>query len=92
MGIGIPFIIMKAEGKDKIGAREILPQAVTLDTDHTFLTLPALNSKAWIGYTDGNTKGFTMTPLDYAELDYGGSFSSGECEEGMVGIEGNCLR
>jgi len=52
----------------------------------------ALNSKPWIGYTDGNTKGFTMTPLDYAELDHGGSFSSGECEEGMVGIQGNCLR
>ncbi|KAK3322379.1 Pre-mRNA-splicing factor rse-1 [Apodospora peruviana] len=52
----------------------------------------ALSSRPWIGYTDPVTKGFTMTPLSYTELEYGWNFSSEQCLEGMVGIHGNYLR
>ncbi|KAK4227715.1 Pre-mRNA-splicing factor rse1 [Podospora fimiseda] len=52
----------------------------------------ALNSRPWLGYTDPLTKGFVMTPLSYADLDYGWNFSSEQCLEGMVGIHANFLR
>ncbi|KAK0711179.1 Pre-mRNA-splicing factor rse-1 [Lasiosphaeris hirsuta] len=52
----------------------------------------ALSSRPWMGYTDPITKGFMMTPLDYAELEYGWNFSSEQCQEGMVGIHDNFLR
>ncbi|KAK0646032.1 Pre-mRNA-splicing factor rse-1 [Cercophora newfieldiana] len=52
----------------------------------------ALSSRPWMGYTDPLTKGFMMTPLSYAELEYGWNFSSEQCLEGMVGIHANYLR
>ncbi|KAK4163512.1 Pre-mRNA-splicing factor rse1 [Cladorrhinum sp. PSN259] len=52
----------------------------------------ALNSRPWLGYTDPQTKGFVMTPLSYADLEYGWNFSSEQCLEGMVGIHANFLR
>ncbi|KAK3375163.1 CPSF A subunit region-domain-containing protein [Podospora didyma] len=52
----------------------------------------ALNSKPWLGYTDNLTKAFTMTPLSYNDLEYGWSFSSEQCLEGMVGVHANYLR
>ncbi|KAK0623436.1 Pre-mRNA-splicing factor rse-1 [Immersiella caudata] len=52
----------------------------------------ALSSRSWMGYTDPLTKGFMMTPLSYAELEYGWNFSSEQCLEGMVGIHANYLR
>lgn len=52
----------------------------------------ALSSRPWLGYSDPQTKGFMLTPLDYVSLEYGSNFSSEQCVEGMVGIEGNNLR
>ncbi len=52
----------------------------------------ALSSRPWLGYSDPQTKGFMLTPLDYVGLEYGSNFSSEQCVEGMVGIEGNNLR
>jgi len=52
----------------------------------------ALSSRPWLGYPDPMTKGFTMTPLSYEELEWGWNFSSEQCEEGMVGIHGQFLR
>ncbi|KAK3692733.1 Pre-mRNA-splicing factor rse-1 [Podospora appendiculata] len=52
----------------------------------------ALSSRPWMGYTDPITKNFMMTPLSYAELEYGWNFSSEQCQEGMVGIHANFLR
>ncbi|KAK3997241.1 Pre-mRNA-splicing factor rse1 [Cladorrhinum sp. PSN332] len=52
----------------------------------------ALNSRPWLGYMDPLTKGFLMTPLSYADLEYGWNFSSEQCLEGMVGIHANFLR
>jgi len=52
----------------------------------------ALSSRSWVGYTDPLTKGFMMTPLSYADLEWGWNFSSEQCQEGMVGIHMNYLR
>ena len=52
----------------------------------------ALSSRPWLGYSDPQTKGFMLTPLDYVGLEWGSNFSSEQCVEGMVGIEGRNLR
>lgn len=52
----------------------------------------ALSSRTWLGYADPITKGFMMTPLDYSDLEWGWNFSSEQCEEGMVGIQGQNLK
>ena len=52
----------------------------------------ALSSRPWLGYSDPQTKGFMLTPLDYTALAWGSNFSSEQCEEGMVGIENKNLR
>lgn len=45
----------------------------------------ALGSKPWMGYVD-LARGFMMTPLGCESLEWGWSFSSEQCEEGIVGI------
>jgi splicing factor 3B subunit 3 len=52
----------------------------------------ALSSRSWLGYTDTQTNGFMLTPLDYVGLQYVWPFSSEQCPEGMVGIQGQNLR
>ena len=52
----------------------------------------ALSSRPWLGYSDPVTKGFMLTPLDYPGLEWGWNFSSEQCTEGMVGIQGQNLR
>lgn len=52
----------------------------------------ALSSRPWLGYSDIQTKGFMLTPLDYTGLEWGWNFSSEQCVEGMVGIQGQNLR
>jgi splicing factor 3B subunit 3 len=52
----------------------------------------ALSSRPWLGYSDVQTKGFMLTPLNYVGLEWGWMFSSEQCLEGMVGIEGQNLR
>lgn len=52
----------------------------------------ALSSRAWLGYADPLTRSFMMTPLDYPELEWGWSFNSEQCVEGIVGIHANYLR
>lgn len=52
----------------------------------------ALSSRPWLGYTDAQTSGFMLTPLDYVALQWAWSFSSEQCVEGMVGIQGQNLR
>jgi len=51
----------------------------------------ALCSKPWMGYIDP-VRGFMMTPLSYKDLGCVWNFSSEQCEEGIVGLHGNCLR
>jgi splicing factor 3B subunit 3 len=52
----------------------------------------ALSTRAWLGYSDPQTKGFMLTPLDYTGLEWGWNFSSEQCLEGMVGIQEKNLR
>ena len=52
----------------------------------------ALSSRPWLGYTDVQTNSFMLTPLDYVGLEWGWNFSSEQCLEGMVGIQGQNLR
>ena len=52
----------------------------------------ALSSRAWLGYSDTQNKGFMLTPLDYVGLEWASNFSSEQCVEGMVGIQGKNLR
>ena len=52
----------------------------------------ALSSRSWLGYSDPVTKGFMLTPLNYVGLEWGWNFSSEQCTEGMVGIQGQNLR
>lgn len=77
------------------------------DTEHKFLGIKAvrlfqvtvkqqscvsaLNSKPWMGYVDP-TRGFMMTPLHYESLNWALSFSSDDCQEGIIGVYGNNLR
>lgn len=52
----------------------------------------ALSSRPWLGYSDPQTLGFMLTPLDYVGLQYAWTFSSEQCVEGIVGIQGQNLR
>ncbi|KAG9257326.1 CPSF A subunit region-domain-containing protein [Emericellopsis atlantica] len=52
----------------------------------------ALSSRPWLGYSDPITKNFVVTPLNYVDLGWGWNFSSEQCEEGVVGIQGQSLR
>jgi splicing factor 3B subunit 3 len=52
----------------------------------------ALSSRPWLGYSDPQTKAFMLTPLNYVDLEWGWNFSSEQCTEGMVGIQGQNLR
>lgn len=52
----------------------------------------ALSSRPWLGYSDPQTKVFMLTPLNYVNLSWGWNFSSEQCTEGMVGIQGQNLR
>ena len=52
----------------------------------------ALSSRPWLGYSDVQTKSFMLTSLDYVGLEWGWNFTSEQCLEGMVGIQGQNLR
>jgi splicing factor 3B subunit 3 len=52
----------------------------------------ALSSRPWLGYSDLQSRGFVLTPLSYVGLEWGWNFSSEQCLEGMVGIQGQNLR
>jgi splicing factor 3B subunit 3 len=51
-----------------------------------------LSTRPWLGYADPTSKIFVVTPLSYVDLEWGWNFSSEQCEEGVVGIQGQSLR
>ncbi|KAF8242261.1 hypothetical protein K440DRAFT_617699 [Wilcoxina mikolae CBS 423.85] len=51
----------------------------------------ALSSRPWLGYNDSRGQ-YMLTPLTYPALEWGWTFSSEQCPEGMVGIQGQNLR
>ena len=72
-----------------LGHREVKLFRVTVKGQTAVL---ALSTRPWLGYSDGQTKAFVLTPLDYVPLQWSWNFSSEQCPEGMVGIEGKNLR
>ncbi|KAJ1341726.1 hypothetical protein BSLG_003686 [Batrachochytrium salamandrivorans] len=52
--------------------------------------LLALSSKPWISFTYHSRS--KLMPLSYESLEYGSSFCSEQCPEGIVAITGNTLR
>ncbi|KAI8074923.1 CPSF A subunit region-domain-containing protein [Gongronella butleri] len=57
---------------------------------HNQPALLLLTSKPWLSYTFQNR--LHLTPLSYESLEYGSSFVSEQCPEGMVTVTGNTLR
>ncbi|KAI9653994.1 MAG: pre-mRNA-splicing factor rse1 [Bathelium mastoideum] len=72
-----------------LGPRPVKLSKVTVQEE---LAVLALSSRPWLGYTDQQTKGFMLTPLDNPPLEWGWNFSSEQCREGMVGIQGQSLK
>ena len=72
-----------------LGARPVKLFRVTVKGQTAVL---ALSSRPWLGYSDIQTKSFMLTPLDYVGLEWTWNFSSEQCVEGMVGIQGQNLR
>ena len=72
-----------------LGHREVKLFRVTVKGQTAVL---ALSTRPWLGYSDAQTKAFVLTPRDYVPLQWSWNFSSEQCPEGMVGIEGKNLR
>lgn len=53
-------------------------------------TVLALSTRPWLAYM--RDVRFMVTPLVYESLEFGSGFSSEQCAEGVVGIEGGNLR
>ncbi|CAG8024344.1 unnamed protein product [Penicillium salamii] len=72
-----------------IGAKPVKLSQVSVKGQTAVL---ALSARPWLGYSDIQTKSFMLTPLDYVGLEWGWNFSSEQCVEGMIGIQGRNLR
>lgn len=72
-----------------LGAKPVKLSQVSVQGQTSVL---ALSSRPWLGYSDVQTKSFMLTPLNYVGLEYAWNFSSEQCLEGMVGIQGRNLR
>lgn len=72
-----------------LGAKAVKLSQVSVQGQTAVL---ALSSRPWLGYSEIQTKGFMLTPLDYVPLEWGWNFSSEQCVEGMIGIQGRNLR
>ncbi|KAF2085479.1 hypothetical protein K490DRAFT_46485 [Saccharata proteae CBS 121410] len=72
-----------------LGTKAVLLARVPL---HGQTAILAVSSRSWLAYSDKQTKNFTLTPLAYGTLNYGWSFNSPQCIEGVVGIYSNKLR
>jgi splicing factor 3B subunit 3 len=52
----------------------------------------ALSTRPWLGYSDSQTRAFTLRRVDYVPMESASNFSSAQCEEGMIGFQGQALR
>ena len=52
----------------------------------------ALSTKCWLGYSDEQTKMFTLTPLDCPPLENAWCFHSSQCPDGVVGFDQDNLQ
>jgi splicing factor 3B subunit 3 len=72
-----------------LGAKPVKLFQVTVQGQSSVL---ALSTRPWLGYSDQETRSFMLTPLNYQPLEWAWNFSSEQCEEGVVGIDGQHLR
>lgn len=70
-----------------LGARPVKLFPVTIAGTPGVL---ALSSRPWVAYNYQSR--YRLVPLSYETLEYGSSFTSEQCPEGMVCIAGNTLR
>ncbi|KAJ3054091.1 Splicing factor 3B subunit 3 [Rhizophlyctis rosea] len=70
-----------------LGARPVKLHVISVQGSSAVL---ALSSRPWLSFTfQGRNK---LIPLSYEMLEYGSSFTSEQCQEGIVAIAGNTLR
>jgi splicing factor 3B subunit 3 len=67
-----------------LGVQPVKLYSIQLPTQRAVL---ALTTKSWLGYTDEQTKMFTLTPLDYPALQSAWSFHSDQCPHGIIGVD-----
>lgn len=77
-----------------LGLKQVRLFRVTVDGQTAVL---ALSLKPWLGYNQTGGAGvggggYTLTPLIYEGLEWGWTFNSEQCPEGIVGIQGQNLR
>ncbi|KAJ3040626.1 Splicing factor 3B subunit 3 [Rhizophlyctis rosea] len=70
-----------------LGARPVKLHLVTIQGSSAVL---ALSSRPWLSFTFQSRN--KLIPLSYEMLEYGSSFTSEQCPEGIVAIAGNTLR
>lgn len=75
-----------------LGSRPVRLFRVALKNQHALL---ALSSKPWLAFDEPSRKssaGLVLAPLGYEALEFGSSFRSEQCPEGIVAIAGSTLR
>lgn len=76
-----------------LGLKQVRLFRVTVEGQTAVL---ALSLKPWLGYNQSGGAavggGYTLTPLIYEGLEWGWTFNSEQCPEGIVGIQGQNLR
>lgn len=72
-----------------LGPKAVRLFQVTIQGENCIL---ALSSRIWLGYNSPSSTEFMLTPLNCEELEWAWNFSSEQCEEGIVGIQGSYLR
>ena len=70
-----------------LGAKPVKLFKVRISDDDAVL---ALSTRSWLSYN--HSRRSRLMPLSYTLLEYGASFSTESCVEGMVAIAGNTLR
>ena len=70
-----------------LGSKPVKLFKVRISNDDAVL---ALSSRAWLSYNHNRRS--RLMPLSYTILEYGSSFTTEACLEGMVAIAGNTLR
>lgn len=72
-----------------LGSKPIKLRSLRLEDQTVIL---ALSTRSWVGYTDSQTRMFTLAPLDFPQLESGSGFHSANLQYGIVGIHEENLR
>jgi splicing factor 3B subunit 3 len=72
-----------------LGSKPIKLRPVRLGDQSVIL---ALTTRSWVGYTDEQTRMFTLAPLDFPQLESASGFHSAGLQYGIIGIQNENLR